>query len=190
MFQISSADSARPSDQLRAERAVEAAADQQEGFVGDRLGAAIGDQEGDAAKRHQTAERDHERGHAEVGGEPALVHADHERHREAGKTRRNPVPAVRILEPGDEHTDGAHHRADREVDLARDDDQPDGGGDDADHGRLLRDVVEVFRRQEVAGGNLEGQRHHDQHPRHDRQAQVECADLKLVLQVTHGPSHS
>ena len=85
-----------------------------------------------------------------------------------------------VHQEGDQYADDAQHRTDRQVDLARDDDQRDGRGNDADHGRLLRDVVEVLRRQEVARERVEDERHHDQHACHDGQAQVESADLQSI----------
>jgi hypothetical protein len=63
-----------------------------------------------------------------------------------------------------------------------------GRGDDADHGRLLGDVVEVLRRQEIAGGDVKGECHHRQYAGHDRQAQIERTDLKIVLCGCHGCS--
>jgi hypothetical protein len=44
----------------------------------------------------------------------------------------------------------SHDRAHRQVDVPRHDDQHHHGGQNADHRRLLRDVVEVLRRQEDA----------------------------------------
>ncbi len=166
--------------QGRAERAVEPAAERQEYRVGHRLRLAVGDEKGRAAKRHQATERDDERRHAEVGREPALVQPDQQGQRQPGQRGRHPVPVLRVHQEGDQHADHAHHRTHRQVDLARDDDQRNRCSDDADDGGLLRDVVQVLRRQEVAGQAMKGDRHHDEHAGHDGQAQVERADLKPV----------
>ncbi len=148
------ATSAAPSTQLaaRPERAVEAAAERQEDRVADRLRLAVGDQERGAAERHQAAQRDHERGHAKHRRQPALVQADRAAPVSSpASAGRYPVPALRVHQERDQHADEAQHRADRQVDLARHDDQRDRRRDDAHHRRLLRDVVEVLRRQEGAG---------------------------------------
>jgi hypothetical protein len=158
-----------------ADAAVVAAAQALEEFVVHRLRLAVGHQEGRAAERHQAAERDHERRHAEHRREPALVDRHQQRHREPRQAGRGPRPAGGVLQVGDEHADEAHDRADRQVDVARHDDQHHHGRDDAHHGRLLRDVVEVLGREKhAARHDAEDHAIDDQQHAHQDQPQVDA----------------
>ncbi len=171
-----------------ADATVVAATETLEELVVDRLRLAVGDEKRSATKRHQAAERDDERRHAEDRGQRALIHRDKNRDGEAGETREGPRPARCVHQERNQHADEPHHRADRQVDVARDDHQHHHRRDDADDGRLLRDVVEVLGRQENAvREHMERDAHHDEQHAHQQQAQVQaCAppQLRVHARVT------
>ena len=106
------------------------------------------DHEAAAAQQEQTGERHDERlNFAEVDDQP-LQPAEREPERQHHRGRHQRMPAGEI-EIGERHADEADHRADREVDAARQNDEgrADRGGDD--EGVVGQDVAENERREEV-----------------------------------------
>ena len=127
-----------------ADRSLRAAADELEVRVEAGHGRAARQVPDDAADRQQAAEGDDERGHADVGDDEALERAD-ARRRGAIAEAEGDDPAEREVRADAEdvgqpvghqqrvgHRDEADERPDRQVDVARHDDQDHAGGDDRD----------------------------------------------------------
>ena len=125
---------------------------------------AAGDEEGDAAGDRERPEGGDERVDVEPGEEPAVDRADERAGAEAGEEREL-LAAGRPRHPGGDDGGEADHRADREVEPARDDDERLAERDDGDDRGLAPDVEQVARRQEELVG--EGQEH-DQRDDHQR----------------------
>lgn len=141
----------------------------EDGLDGDDLGLAVGDLQGEPAGRGEHGERRDEGDHTPVGDEdpvdePGGESDDHGREQDAreaevlGGERRRP--------------DGGegHHRADRQVDAAADDDQGHADGDDSDDGGLRQDQLEVPGVQERVGFGETADGH--QHGEYAEQGQV------------------
>src|SRR6478736_3908205 len=117
--------------------------------------------EGETRPDQKAAKGDDEGWHAEVGDDEALegtdCRAEGEPDREhddpgirlAEQTRRQPLG----LEHGHRHAGEGQDRSDRQVDVARHDDEDHPGRHDPDRGALDRQVPEVPRRQEQAAGH-------------------------------------
>ena len=87
----------------------------------DHRALAADQQQHDAVPRQQSGERDHERGHADLGDDQAVQRADREpgaEHDHEHERGRQHV-AVRRQQDRGQHAADARHEADREVDLAR-----------------------------------------------------------------------
>ena len=155
--QATSADDPAPG---RADRAVAAAAHQLEGRVHRRDGVAAGHPPGGAAPDQQAAERDDEGRNAEIGDDEALERADQQR-RATKPDRQRDDPDRRIAEAEASYAEQEFglrtpmimptrpsDRADRQIDVARDDDQHHAGRHDRDRRGLHREVPQIARRQE------------------------------------------
>ena len=152
-----------------ADRSLGAAAEQLEVRVEARDGGAAREVPDDPADRQQPAQRDDERGHADVGDDEALERPDRQRRGEAEgqgdetSGRGSPADAEDVRQPvGHQqrvgHGDDADERPDREVDVARHDDEDHAGRDDATTGRLDRQRHHVRRLEELAAAqDLEGE---------------------------------
>ncbi len=123
-----------------------------------RDGLALRDPPGRAAPDQQAAERDDEGRHAEIGDDGTLRAAD--QRADGDRRQHRDEPGQRMLEPpdrrkplrlhdADHHADEAEHGADRQVDVAGDDDEHHPAGHDRDRGGLHREVPEIARREET-----------------------------------------
>ena len=81
----------------------------------------FGGEEGDAAKQHQGADREHDRADAQIGDEVALDETDHagDADRDHGRGRRTEL----VGEAHDDHGGQRGVGANRQIDFARDDAQ-------------------------------------------------------------------
>ena len=116
------------------------------------------------SRDRQHAERHDEGRHADIGNEKAVDHA-------AGEPGKHPhregdIPGIM---PGEEQAgddrDQAHHRPDREIDAAGDDDHGHPQRHDSDRREVARDVGGIF---DGAEGRLIDGHDHDQHEQRDR----------------------
>ena len=93
-----------------------------------------------------------------------------------------------VLRHAHDHRREAEHRADRQVDVARDDDEHHAGRHDGDRGGLDRQVPQVARRQEgavaVDDRAVEVEADPDQQQRADH-AEQPGVDLRLAQEACH-----
>ena len=132
-------------------------------------------------------ERDHERRHADEGDEGALERADQRARRNGQEDRDDPrdlVPVrqgqLRDDDPGD-----AADVADREVDLADQEDEDDTVGQQGDARHLRDDVADVAGAEEVLRLEGEEDEDHRQPDQHGPAAEVAAADV-----VEHAPEEA
>src|SRR4051794_8524774 len=158
-------------DRQRRDAEDRAGADVQE-RVGQRLGvdlAAVGPQERKAAQGIEGAQRDDERRHAAVGDEHAVQRTSrraepHPEEEDDGDRQRRMVAQQR---PGHEGAQ-REHRADREVDVARDEHERLTCREDGEDGRVEREVaqrvgVQEARLDDRGDGDEQRQRADDAH---------------------------
>ncbi len=142
-----------------------------------------------ALEDQQAGERDDERGHADPGHDRALPCAegrhdsDRDGDREQSRYRRDD-PEGRVvvtagkLELGDRHRREAAEVADREVDLAEQEDEDDAVRQHGGPGRLDDDVVEVVGGEEVRG--LEAEEDDDEDEAEDDRQHTEIPRPQVV----------
>ena len=151
-----------------------------------------------SADRQQPAQRDDERGHADVGDDEALERPEAGSEDDAegqgdepaeGEVRadaqdvRHPVGHEQRVGHGDE----ADQRPDRQVDVPRHDDEDHAGGDDRHAGRLDRQRHHVGRLEELAAAQ-DVEREQDQAEGEEHAEQPEI-DLRLRQQTAQrGPN--
>ncbi len=138
-----------------------------------------------AANREQAAQRDHEGRHADVGDDESLdraherSQADAERQRDEPPEREVGAHPQDVGEPvghqrGVRHGGEAHERADRQVDVARDDDEDHPGGQDGDARRLDGERDHVDGTEELAvGEQVEAQENEREGDEHAEQTQID-----------------
>ena len=135
------------------------AADELEGLVHRRHGLAADERPGDAAIGDEAAERDDEGRDAGIGGQHAVERADQRAQRKPKSTAMIQIDSMADAEPWAEledlqnahrDRDGRQHGADRQVELAHDDEQHHAGRHDGDGGCLDEQGPEIARRQERA----------------------------------------
>ena len=111
------------------------------------------DLEEDAVGDEVAGERDDEGRESQPRDERALNQAEHRAGEKAGEDGRHPVPVggdgLDELD-GDRRADRADE-PDRQVDLAEDQRESLGHGEDHEHRRLLKEVDQVARRRERRG---------------------------------------
>ena len=179
-----------------AERASGTATEQLEVAVHRRQRLSLGVAEDEAAPDQDPAERHDERRHADVGDDEPLDGADPGTEGDPDRQRDDPrVPAIepeaeRVGDPlGLDHrhrvADEPELRADRQVDVARHDDQHHARRHDGDRDALDRQVPEVARRQEVAA-RQDVEAHPD-----DRPGRPPCRTCACRSRSTpRGPRHA
>ena len=192
------ADDAEDPGQGSADGALRAAADELEVRVQAGHGGAAREVPDGSADRQQPAQRDDERGHADVGDDEALERP--EAGSEADADGQGDEPAEGEVRADAEdvghpvgheqrvgHGDEADQRPDRQVDVARHDDEDHAGGDDRDAGRLDRQRDHVGRLEELAAAqDVEGEQDQPEGEEHAEQPEI---DLRLREQTAQrGPS--
>ena len=124
-------------------------------------------------------ERDDERRHADEGDERALEGADQRAHRHGEEDRDDPRDLVPVRESQlrDDDARDAADVADREVDLADQEDEDDAVGEQRHAGHLRDDVAEVAGAEEVVGLEREEDDDDDEPDEHRPAAEVAGADV-------------
>ncbi len=175
----------------RADRTFGAAAHQAKGRVHGRDRAAAGDEPSGAAPDEKATERDDEGGNVEEGDDRAVQRADGSAQQQAGEQRED--PRGRVVEAQDlrqdfslqhthDHADETEDGADRQIDIAGDDDQHHAGCHDGDGRRLNGEVPQVARCQEQAARqNVEADPDDQQGTDHAKQARVDFGGAKEAL---------
>jgi hypothetical protein len=122
---------------------------------------------GEAAEDQHAGEGDDERRYAAVGDEEALHRARHRADQQAQHHGGRPGDVVLHGQHGGERAHERRQRADRQIDVARDDHHHHADGEDQDVAVLQHQVGDVARQQQVAVGEHREQRHdqaeRDQH---------------------------
>ena len=127
----------------------------------------------------QPGERDHERGHTDEGDDRPLNQSDHDAGQDCERQCDETgvfVAGARLHELGDGDARETAHEADREVDLADQEDEDDA---ERDHGRachLSDQVLEVDRAEEEARLRLEEERDRNDPDDHRQAADVARLD--------------
>lgn len=127
---------------------------------------------GHAAKQRERPECDDERRDAQSRDQASVEDAagatSQQRRRRRAGNRETPV----MIGGAEHHRSETHHRADRQIDPAGDDDRRHRDGQDADLDAYTRDLEEVRQRQEARRhdreqDDFEDERAQQRPPRHD-----------------------
>ena len=170
-----------------------AAAHELESRIDRRNGAARGDPPRGAAPDEIAAERDDEGRDLEIGDDGALERADERRRRRCRRSSAMtqiigwPKPEILRqdlhLQHAHDHADDAEDRADRQIDVAGDDDQHHAGRHHGDLGGLHRQVPQIARREEdAAGHDVEADPDDRERGHHADQAGIEFGGGKKASQ--------
>jgi hypothetical protein len=134
---------------------------------------------------HQHAGERHDKGgNAEIGDPIALRRADHRTHHEAGQDRGREIEMILHHQHRGHGADEACDRADRQVDMAGDDDEQHAERHDHDVAVLQHQIGQIERLQQRAVGHeLEEQHDDEQRHQHAVAAQIvlDEAAVRLLL---------
>lgn len=140
-------------------------------------GEVVEDVEQDPLEREQPSEGHHERRDLQTGDDGPLDQAEEAAEAEPGENRRPPRPVVQLAVQYEHHRRPARGVvADRQVDLAEQQDEHLGHPEQHEVGGLGEQVGEVGGRDEVAVLGLEDHHDHDQAGDHRQVAGVTGAD--------------
>jgi len=172
----------------RTDRAFRPAAHEPESLIERRDRLPARDPPGAAAPDQEAAKGDDEGRHAEIGNDIALQRADQDAddksNRECDRPGGGIVEAEKLrqqigLNDPHDHAEEAEHRADRQIDVADDDDQHHAGRHDRDRRRLHRQIPKIARCQkQAAGENVQGDPDGGQRADHAEHARVDLGGFE------------